>query len=318
MARIRTDLTRGFLLWWLPIILVSFSAFGQGSLEIISHTKKGGISYGIRVNEKYAFVTNNKGVYVFEINNPRNPMLVSKINTGVTLGIDIHNDQAFIIGEDQLRIVDISDPVNPIIKKELDFTDYSQSLIAEDSYLYIANERGLDILDISDLEQIRNISHFGDIWYRSTAIKDHIAYLANYNNGVEVVDVSHPNTPKRITLVSGTERAVSLHVHNDLLFVARSNQGISILDISIKESPQVISNFCDNDDGEAKDVWGNEDYLFIQDGFGIEVLDISDPSNPYEICENNKCGGHEIFSDGNYVYVATGKKGMIVLLFKII
>ena len=318
MARISTYLLQGFLLWWLPIILVPISVSGQGSLEIVSHTKKGGISYGISVNEKYAVVTNNKGVYVFEIINPRNPILVSKINTGVTFGIDIHNDQAFIIGEGQLKIVDISEPVNPIIRKELDFIEYSQSLIVEDSYLYIANERGLDILDISDLEQIRNISHYGDIWYRSTAIKEGIAYIASYNNGVEVVDVSNPNTPKRITMVSGTEGAVSLHVHNDFLFVARSNQGISILDISIKESPKVISNFCDNDDGEAKDVWGNNDYLFIQDGWGVEVLDISDPSNPYEICENKKCGGHEIFSDGNYVYVATGKKGMIVLLLKII
>ena len=85
---------------------------------------------------------------------------------------------------------------------------------------------------------------------------------------------------------------------------------------NIKKQNGDYNDFCDNDDGEAQDVWGNEDYLFIQDSFGIEVLDISDPANPYEIFENNKCGGHEIYSDGNYVYVATGQKGMIILLFK--
>jgi hypothetical protein len=313
MKGISIYLKQGFVLWWLLINQVPISVFGQGSLEIVSHTKKGGISYGINVDEEYAFVTNNNGVYVFDIKNPRNPALVSKINTGVTFGIDIQDDQAFIIGGDKLRIVNIIKPEKPIVIKELCFKEYSQSLIAEDTYLYIANERGLDIFDISDPNQIRNISHFGDTWYRTVVIKKDIAYLANYKSGVEVIDISDPTGPQRIAAVSDTERAVNLHVHNDFLFVARSNLGISILDISIKESPKFISSFCDNDDGEAKDVWGDEEYIFIQDGFGVEVIDISNPSNPFEICENRNSGGHEIFSDGDFVYVATGRKGMIVL-----
>jgi len=313
MKGISVYLKQAFVIWGLLLSQVPIFVFGQGSLDIVSHTKKGGVSYGICVDEEYAFVTNNNGVYVFDINNPRNPTLVSKINTGVTFGIDMQDDQAFIIGGDKLRIVNIIEPANPIIIKELCYEEYSQSLIAEDTYLYIANERGLDILDISDANQIRNISHFGDSWYRTVVIKEGIAYLANYNSGVEVIDVSDPTRPKRIATVSGTERAVNLHVHSDFLFVARSNLGISILDISIKESPKFISSFCDNDDGEAKDVWGDEEYIFIQDGFGVEVIDISDPSKPFEICENRKSGGHEIFYDGDFVYVATGRKGMIVL-----
>jgi len=289
---------------------------GQGTLNLVSHCKKGGISYGVCADNGYAYITTNKGVVAFDVHNPSKPKKISDISIGVTFGIYLQNDMAYILGGEKLIIADISDPVNPKILQDYDFKEYSQCLKVAGDYLYIASETGLEILDISNPAKIEPVAHVGDSWYRSVDMCDGIAYVVNYQNGLEVIDVSNPFSPVNITTVPGTKKSVNIHIHDDYLYLARADSGISILSISNRKSPRVIGNFCDDDNGESKDLWGNGNYLYVQDGFGVEVLDVSDPANPYEIDEIEGAGGHEIYSDSKLVFIATGLKGLIILEFK--
>ena len=87
--------------------------------------------------------------------------------------------------------------------------------------------------------------------------------------------------------------------------------------ISNKKSLQLIGSFQDDDGGEALGVWGEGKYLYIADNFCIEVLDVTDPSNPYEIGEYSRVrGAHDLCVDGKSIYVAEARKGLIVLQFK--
>lgn len=304
------------MVFLLVLILHINSLYAQPSLEVISHMKKGGISYGICIDQGLAYVTNNQGVHVYDIRNPYNQRLVSKISLGVIFGIDVQDNTAYTVGYGRLAIVDVSDPARLRKRLVYDYQEYSQCLKAEDSFLFVASEKGLDIFDITVPEMLKPVTHLGDRWFRSIEIRDGIAYVANSEYGIEMIDVTDPRAPQYIAAVPGTEGAVSLHLHEEMIYVARAELGVSILSMADKRSPQILGNFCDGDGGESKDVWGNGTHLFVQDNIGVEVLDVTDPANPYEVAENLASGGHELISDGKYVYVASGQKGLITLQFK--
>jgi len=299
---------------WLALICCTPRRHSQGTLTVVSCSKEAGVGYGVSVDKDYAYVTNNNGVVIFDVHQPKHPRKVGMIPTGQTFGICIENDLAYILGGRGLVIADVRDPANPKKLQEYIIEEYKQRLHVDDSYVYIASDAGLEILDISDSGKISPVAQFGDSRARGVDVHDGIAYLAGPENGVEVIDVTNPASPQKITTVAGTEGACDLHIHNEYLYVARHVAGIEILDISDKKSPKLIGSFCYDDSGEAKGVWGDGKYLFIA-GNRIKMLDVSDPTSPNEIGEYSRRGGHDLCVAGKYVYVASGRKGLLILQF---
>ena len=301
------------LIGWLTLSCCSCVRHSEGTLSFVCF-REAGVGYSVCVDKDYAYITNNDGVVIFDVHQPKHPRKVGMISTGETFGICIENDLVYILGGRGLVIADVSDPANPQRLQEYVIEEYKQSVQVEDSYVYIASDAGLKILDASDSVKISRIAQFGDSRARGVDVSDGIAYLAGPNNGVEVIDVTDPASPQKITTVAGTKGACDVHIHDEFLYVARHEAGIVILDISDKKSPKHIGSFLNDDDGDVKGVWGDGKYLFIVSN-RIEMLDVSEPTSPYVIGEYSRRGGHDLCVDGKFVYVASGIKGLLILQF---
>jgi hypothetical protein len=303
-----------FMLIGLFAIIINASAcHDQETLNLVSYSKKAGVGYIVAVDKDYAYVTNNDGVAIFDIHQPERLRKVGEISTGVTFGIFVENGLAYISGEHGLVIADVHDPENPKILNEHVTGVGNLRVHVEGSSAYLTNNRGLEILDVSNPGKIISLAHFGSPKARGIDVSDGIAYLASFSNGVEVLDMNNPATPKKITTVAGTKGAWDVHIHNDTLYVGCHGAGIVIVDITDKKSPRVIGRYRDDDSGEALGVWGDDTYVYVADNFGIEVLDVSDLSSPYEIGEYSRVSGaHDIYVEGEYLYVAEGRKGLMV------
>ena len=72
---------------------------GYGSLRLVGYFPSAGMAYGIQIANEYAYITNNDGIVVFDIQNPAKPRQVSAVETGVAFGISIHNDRAYALGD---------------------------------------------------------------------------------------------------------------------------------------------------------------------------------------------------------------------------
>ena len=310
MRKIHTVL----LIGWLTLTCCSCVRHSQGTLSFVCYCKEAGVGYGVCVDKDYAYVTNNDGVVVFDVQQPAHPRKIGKISTGQTFGICVENDLAYILGGRGLVIADVSDPANPKKLQEYVIEEYKQRLHVEDSYVYIASDAGLEILDASDLGKISTITQFGDSRARGVDVSNGIAYLAEPDNGVEVIDVTDPASPQKITTVAGTKGACDVHIHDDYLYVACHGDGIVILNISNKKAPKLVGNFRNDDGAETKGVWGDGKYLFIVSN-RIEMLDVSEPTSPYVIGEYIRRGGHDLCVDGKFVYVASGRKGLLILQY---
>jgi len=313
MRKVKIILLMGSLM----LISCISACHSQGTLSLVSYSKKAGVGYRVCTSDGYAYVTNNDGVVIFDVHQPRRPRKVGEITTGVTFGICVKNGLAYISGENGLVIADVRDPANPKILTEYTFVKETQGVQVEGSYIYIASERGLEILNVSNTGKVTPIAHIGDSPIRDVDVYGGIAYLASFKNGVAVIDVTDPVSPQKITTVAGTKGAWNCHIHNELLYVGCHGYGIKILSLSDEKSPRIIGSFCDDDGGEALGVWGDGKHLYIADNYNIEVLDVSDPTNPYEIGEYSKViGAHDLCVDGKFIYVAEAKKGLIIFEVK--
>jgi len=300
------------LFGWLTLTCCSCVRHSEGTLGFVCYCKEAGVGYGVCVDKDYAYVTNNDGVVIFDVHQPEHPRKVGMISAGLTFGICIENDLAYILGGHGLVIADVSDPANPKKLEEYVIEEYKQRLQVEGSYVYIASDVGLEILSASDFGKITTIAQFRDGRARGVDVCDGIVYLAVPDNGVEVIDVTDPSWPQKIATVSGTKGAYDVHIHEEYLYVARHRDGIAILNISNKKSPKLAGSFRSDDAGEVKGVWGDGKYLFVVSN-RIEMLDVSDPTSPFKIGEYSRRGGHDLCVDGKFVYVASGRKGLLIL-----
>ena len=130
-------------------------------------------------------------------------------------------------------------------------------------------------------------------------------------------DLADAASPSKVGTVSGTGGTLDVHLGGDLAYLACHAAGVRVLDVSDRASPRVVGRFDDDDGGEALAVWGDGVHLYVADNFGIEVLDLSDPTQPEQIAEyGGVSGAHDLAVVGPFVYVAEGRKGLIVFEFR--
>lgn len=122
------------------------------------------------------------------------------------------NDTAFLnCAHEGLWVYKFDDLANPTYLGSLEFypdKGYNHSgwlNKAGDVYVMCDETEGMKIkaLDVSDLTDIKTISLFGTEWWDNTAphnimIKDNIAYVSYYNDGLQVFDLREPASPKQI------------------------------------------------------------------------------------------------------------------------
>jgi hypothetical protein len=288
----------------------------RNSLKLINTTNAGSVPYGIYVQNDYAFITNNNDFLIFDISDILRPRKLSSVPVGVTFSLTIKNKIAYTVGGDGLFIIDVSDPDTPHKLGHFKLQGTGKSIWIENTLAYIATSAGLEIIDISMPSRPKAISHCSEGPSRGVVIVDDIAYVANRIRGLELIDVSDPSKPKKLSTLKGTESAWNVHVNENYLFLGRHQNGVDIFNISDKNQPRLIGHFNDDDGGEALSVWGEDDYLYVADNFGVEVLDIQDPENPRQIEELGGLGcTHDIFVEGTKLFIASVEKGLIILEF---
>lgn len=108
--------------------------------------------------------TQDKGVYVYDVDPPQNPTIVGQYDTpGRTFDISVRNDTAFVAdGRNSFRILDVSDPAN--ISEITNHSLYPGDAMAIDvfeNYVFVAGSyMGLYMFDISDINNITQMTRF--------------------------------------------------------------------------------------------------------------------------------------------------------------
>ena len=191
-------------------------------------------------------------LFILSLEDPVNPHLLSVYTPPVQVGrVAVLGQYAFMAGlNETFRVLDINDPTQPRLVSGLDIRPgiaFPNRITVSGNYAYLldsAPSGGLYIVDISKPLQPRLVSQYGTDPFRSTegfALSGTRGYFAR--NGLEVLDLSNPETPRRIGKV---EIVGDLAVSGDYVYVANQS-GLFVFDTvdRVQFSAPVFTGYSD-------------------------------------------------------------------------
>jgi hypothetical protein len=145
---------------------------------------------------------------------------------------------------------------------------------------YVADgDAGLRIIDISDLENPREVSTFeigGYAW--DVEVADGIAYLAAGLMGLRIIDVSDPHDPTELGAVPGASAWVEI---NGGLVYLIANDRLNVIDVTAPKRPVIVGSIFI---GDARgDFAVANGFAYIPRNIfapNLWLINVSDPSNP--------------------------------------
>ena len=135
---------------------------------------------------------------------------------------------------------------SPTLASSTDLTGGSAlGVVIQGRFAYIAGfntGHGLKIVDINDPYSpvlLKIYTTAGSTWGVSTAGR--YAYLAEDTSGLEIVDVSNPNAPVRVSLTGlPSGAALGVAVAGKYAYVAGGSGGLHVFDVSNPQAPALI------------------------------------------------------------------------------
>ncbi|MHA2394350.1 MAG: LVIVD repeat-containing protein [Promethearchaeota archaeon] len=135
-------------------------------------------------------------------------------------------------------------------------------------------------------------------------IDGNTAYIANWEDGLLIADISNPIKP--IKLWENDSLYIrDVFISNNIAYLAAWDDGLQILDVTNPSNPQFLGNFSNGINGFSLYVIDNLAYVVGFDG--LSIIDVSIPSSPIKVGQYNHTveGGDSrgIFVSGDIAYM---------------
>ena len=279
-----------------------------------------GPAYDVVVVHKTAYVTGNRGVHIIDVENPVSPRELGrlKLQDGA-FGISVRGHRAYIAGDSEgFFIADIADPKNPVVIGQYSPKEgLTEDVSIDGTLAYVIKREGrLLVLDITNESKPLLLGELpvGSAGREAIHQEDRL-YLADSSWGLVLLDVSDPSSPLRVSVVPGTEGASGIAFKTSWMFLACHRFGLKILDVSAAARPQVKGTFRFSSEANAVLVDNDDLYVAGQNDGTIHVLDVKDPLLPVIVTSRKGYMPHRLFHDGDYLYAADGKHGLVIFQY---
>jgi hypothetical protein len=223
-----------------------------------------------------------------------------------------------------LNFYNISDPANPIFK-----TDFYDGGIPHDMHrvgdlLYLADHyQGLEIYNISNPFspiKLGSIADVGDGEMDGVFVKDELAYVAEWHDStwdwsMKIINVTDPTTPVEVVEYTDDDNLfIRFFVKDDLCYTSCLEGGFKILNVTDPLNISEVSHFTDL--YYALEFEMINDFIYLPDGEGFNILDVSSIDSPTKI--GNFSTAQAAFGcdvEGDCAYVGVADTGLIILNF---
>ncbi len=309
-----------------------YDVSGSDRPEQVGQLMLSGPGVDVAVDGDLAYVVDETGwLTVIDVSNRWDPVVLSSLMIpgdprGMAFDPEAHmlyvirHVYMFEQPADSIRVVDVTDPAHPEGRSWIDgyrvYSIYDVVVVAS-GVLYASNWRQgvLEVFDVTDPDDPRSIMSI-EIACRSMVTAGGVLYGAG-RQGLVVLDVSDPRTPRVLSQIGGLEYRNTLLDGGTLL--ATTNEGVEVLDLANQAQPRSVAtvriagadviagagglvvvqsdrgplHLVDVTDsalpelrghldvgGNARTILADGDLLYVADGLSLEVLDVSDPEHP--------------------------------------
>ena len=279
-----------------------------------------GYARGVAIIENNAYVADyGSGLQVIDISDPSNPAIIGSVDTpGSACAVAVTGNKAYVADyESGLQVIDISDPSNPAIIGSVDTPGYAYGVAVTGDKAYVADSgSGLQVIDISDPSNPAIISSVDTPGYANgVAITGDKAYVADSESGLQIIDISDPSNPTIIGSMDMPGYASGVAVTVDrayMVFTGWMESYLHVIDIG-DPFPTIIASVDTPGYANGVAITGDKAYVVDNDS-GLQVIDISDPSNPAIIGSVDTPGyAYGVAVTGDKAYVADSGSGLQVI-----
>jgi hypothetical protein len=139
-----------------------------------------------------------------------------------------------------------------------------------------------------------------------------MAYLADREGGLRIVDVSNPMTPTLAGVLATPDYALGVAVAGQFAYVASRGAGLEIVDVSNPISPTLVATVHTAD--WVKDVVVVGSQAFVLTSGSLYVVDVADPANPsVSSVLGLSYSMDRLTLNGTYLYAGGGWNGLFSL-----
>jgi hypothetical protein len=149
------------------------------------------------------------------------------------------------------------------------------------------------------------------------ALSGHYAYVADWDAGLQIIDVSNASNPQRIGGHDTSGSAVGVTISGDYAYVLSTigkwpmayDVGLQVIDVSNPANPRRVGGYNTGFHGPldsfARGVVVSGNYAYVaDDSAGLQVIDVSNPANPRRVGGNSSVGvALSVFVSGNHAFI---------------
>ncbi|NGX43543.1 MAG: hypothetical protein K940chlam7_01841 [Chlamydiae bacterium] len=199
----------------------------------------------------------------------------------------ISGDYAFVVDNPvKVQIIDVSNVSNLVRVGWINTPGGSTSGVAvSGNYAYVAvHSSGLQIIDVSNKSNPISLGIADTLGYAyRVAVSGDYAYVADYFGGCVIIDVSNKISPFRVTRVmplpAGNDIQEVAYQNNFTYLADRNNGLLWIYNVTIPTSP-TFKGLYNSSIGNPWDVIVRGDNAYLANSRGLEIVDVSNKSNP--------------------------------------
>lgn len=194
------------------------------------------------------------------------------------------------------------------------------SVTLQGNYAYVGEGPNLAILDISMPGSVALVSRsfLFPSWVGGIVVSGGLAYIANGESGLRILNVSDPAAPIEVSSIDTQTPAAGVALMGNYAYVVDLTDvllggGLRVIDVTVPGDPVEVG-FLDTE--FTADVALSGTYAYVVRGMyrSMLVVDISDPSNPVEVGSYDPSAlSTSIAIVGDYAYLATSGSGMRIL-----
>ena len=107
----------------------------------------------------------------------------------------------------------------------------------------------------------------------SVTVSNNIAYVADKESGLQIIDVSNPQNPFLLGSYDTPGYALSVFVSNNIAYVTDDYAGLLIIDVSNPQNPAFLGSYDTPDWAESVTVSNNIAYVAAWDA-GLQIIDV--------------------------------------------
>jgi hypothetical protein len=149
-------------------------------------------------------------------------------------------------------------------------------------------------------------------WAYGMAVSGNYAYVADFDAGLQVIDVSNPINCVRVGGYDTSGFTYGVTVSGNYAYMADGYAGLQVIDVSNPANPHRVGG---HGSGYALGVAVSENYAYVAAAErGLVIIDVSNPANCVRVGGFNTSGiAYGVAVSGNYAYVADFMAGLQVI-----